>query len=250
MNNTVSSKLAFEGSPESELEIAYLLGVSQQYLPFPFVVTAINDAFPDCEGVDPTTGKRITIELEVRSRNFLDHRHPPAGCDYIICWEDNWIGHKPPPKIVSLKHLFETNDELKSRLLHMPRPTSPRGQLFALKSSKPEAYEIVTHFLDVMLADLRLRVPRLDLKEDGQKQFVIRYAPGRRLLCIWPSGHMEGPGVADMVKRYGASVAAETKAFHTLVRKIGMLESRDNAEQIVAALERLVRAIESCATKN
>jgi len=45
----------FHGEPESELEIAYLLGVAQQYLPFPFVVTSINDAFPDCGESTPQT---------------------------------------------------------------------------------------------------------------------------------------------------------------------------------------------------
>jgi hypothetical protein len=57
----------FAGDPESELEVAYLLALAQERLGFPFVVTGINDAFPDCEGLDPTTGKRITIELEVQS---------------------------------------------------------------------------------------------------------------------------------------------------------------------------------------
>lgn len=43
----------FLGEPTSELEVAYLLGVAQEYLPFPRVITSINDAFPDCEGIDP-----------------------------------------------------------------------------------------------------------------------------------------------------------------------------------------------------
>jgi hypothetical protein len=104
---TESASLAFKGAPESEWDVAYLLGVAQAHLPFRFAVRGIGTAFPDCEGIDPTTGRRVTIELEVRSWSFVEHGHPTSGCDYIVCWEDNWCGHTPPPTIISLRQLFD-----------------------------------------------------------------------------------------------------------------------------------------------
>jgi len=51
----------YAGEPQSELEVAFLLGLLYDYLPFPFVVTSINDAFPDCEGIDPKSGQPVRI---------------------------------------------------------------------------------------------------------------------------------------------------------------------------------------------
>ena len=95
----------YAGEPESELGVAFLLGLLHDYLPFPMVVNSINDAFPDCEGVNPETEKPIRIELEVLSQNYVRHDYPLKGCDYIPCWRDNW----PEPKIlvISLKKIIE-----------------------------------------------------------------------------------------------------------------------------------------------
>lgn len=76
----------YAGEPESELEVAFLLGLVYDHLPFRLVVKSINDTFPDCQGFDPVTKEPVRIELEVLSRNYLLHGHPMKGCDYIVCW--------------------------------------------------------------------------------------------------------------------------------------------------------------------
>jgi hypothetical protein len=135
-------KAGFGGQPESELDVAYLLGLAQKHLPFRFVVTGINDTFPDCEGIDPTTGKRITIELEVHSRNYLGHGHPvkladgTPACDYIVCWEDNWL--ESPIPVISLRTVFQSTPSLRHRFVYRPRPGSLRGP-HAFPSLAPRA---------------------------------------------------------------------------------------------------------------
>jgi hypothetical protein len=58
-----------------------------------FEVERIQTAFPDCEAlreVAKDKWQRVKIEFEYASRNFLDHKHPPKGCDLIVCWIHNW----------------------------------------------------------------------------------------------------------------------------------------------------------------
>ncbi|MFW9804248.1 MAG: hypothetical protein ACFFFC_16430 [Candidatus Thorarchaeota archaeon] len=41
----------------------------------------------------------VKIELEVRASNFLEHDHPPGGCDVVVCWEDDIGENWPHPKV-------------------------------------------------------------------------------------------------------------------------------------------------------
>ena len=45
--------------------------------------------------------RRVRIEFEYQSRNFQRHNHDPAGCDLIVCWEDNWP--EAPLEVIELK---------------------------------------------------------------------------------------------------------------------------------------------------
>lgn len=40
--------------------------------------------------LDPSAKNRITIEFELRSRNFVKHGHDPEKCDLIVCWKHDW----------------------------------------------------------------------------------------------------------------------------------------------------------------
>jgi hypothetical protein len=75
-----------------------------------FRVEAIHPNFPDCEAklcIDRRYDrwKRVIIEFEYRSRNFLVHGHDPAKCDLIVCWENNWLDC--PIEILALKTEIE-----------------------------------------------------------------------------------------------------------------------------------------------
>jgi hypothetical protein len=246
MTNLDFGQAGFVGQPESELDVAYLLGLAQEHLPFSLVVTAINDTFPDCEGIDSKTGKRITIELEVHSRNYLGHGHPlkladgSLACDYIVCWEDNW--QESPIPVISLRRLFESAP-LRHRLVYQPRPYSLRGQLQVVQATDPHAYEAVIHFIDVALAELRRRIPACVVDETLTKHFSVRYGSGKGLLGVYPSGRLVSAGIGDMVKTYGDIVAEPTQSLRRAVQSVSVLRTREDAAPVVAALERVMGAI-------
>ena len=58
-----------------------------------FFVLGLQSAYPDCVALhrfSPGNWQPVTIEFEFESKNFRIHRHDPAGCDFIVCWEHNW----------------------------------------------------------------------------------------------------------------------------------------------------------------
>ncbi len=89
--------------PQSELEVIVLFAMYHRELGFPYILR-VGSEFPDAVVLDEN-GERKSIEFELFSKSFLQHRHPISECDYIVCWEDDW---KDPPeeaasKIISLK---------------------------------------------------------------------------------------------------------------------------------------------------
>jgi hypothetical protein len=86
-------------APEGELGVVYLFSKLQRKLGYISIVR-IGDAFPDCE-VLKFGGKKVQIEFEFRSKNFLI-QHGDNGLrkvNEIVCWDDNW----PPAKRGLLK---------------------------------------------------------------------------------------------------------------------------------------------------
>jgi hypothetical protein len=41
----------------------------------------------------------VKIEFELYASNFIEHRHSPKGCDYIVCWEDDISGQLPVKRL-------------------------------------------------------------------------------------------------------------------------------------------------------
>ena len=77
--------------PINEAGVLFLFGAMAASLGF--IVTLVQDGFPDCEAlreVAPRRLQRVRIELEHESRNFLKHGHAIDGCDMIVCWIHNW----------------------------------------------------------------------------------------------------------------------------------------------------------------
>ena len=233
----------YAGDPRNELEVVYLFGLAQGHLPFPFVVNVIRPAFPDCEGVDPTTGRPITIEFERRSRHFGAHRHPESGCDYIVCWEDDW---KDAPaavrnKIVSLKDIYLKQPELRDRFRHVPLPNLLRDQLERLRTANPQQHEAVARLLDG-LSEMQDRIPALTVGDAGRRHFSISYGSGKNIFGVRPDGTLVVGTEDDMVARYGESVRAPTVALRARVKKIGALttpccqELLDDVEQVMLAI--------------
>ena len=57
------------------------------------MVLRVQTEFPDVEALrcgDHGRWRRVRIELEFESKNFLLHGHDPRECDLIVCWSHNW----------------------------------------------------------------------------------------------------------------------------------------------------------------
>lgn len=52
--------------------------------------------------ISPGNWQIVTIEFEFESKNFRQHRHDPAGCDIIVCWEHNWPDCPENLKVIAL----------------------------------------------------------------------------------------------------------------------------------------------------
>jgi hypothetical protein len=76
--------------PTNEQGVLLLFGALATSLGFS--IERIAPSFPDCEAKQRVAGgwRRVRIELEYQSRNFHYHKHDPAECDLIVCWEHNW----------------------------------------------------------------------------------------------------------------------------------------------------------------
>jgi hypothetical protein len=75
-------------------------------------IEEIRPQFPDCIAYQKTGGgeKEIRIEFEFKSRNFRPHlssqEYKTNGCDWIVCWEDNWPDKPKNLKIIELRKEF------------------------------------------------------------------------------------------------------------------------------------------------
>jgi hypothetical protein len=79
-------------APLNEMGVILLFGYYMKDLGFSHLEEIRTD-FPDAIGmqkIDAKRYRRVRIEFEYKSRNFLIHGHTLAGCDVIICWEHNW----------------------------------------------------------------------------------------------------------------------------------------------------------------
>jgi hypothetical protein len=77
--------------PVNESGVIYLFGLVAKQMGFQ--VERFQVDFPDCEAMrelQPGKWQRVRVEFEYESKNFRTHKHPPAGCDLIICWRHNW----------------------------------------------------------------------------------------------------------------------------------------------------------------
>lgn len=84
---------SLRNAPINEAGVVYLFGCLAHRLGY--VVEAIQSNFPDCEAKHKAPDgklRRVRIEFEFESKNFLLHKHDLAGCDVIVCWRNNWKG--------------------------------------------------------------------------------------------------------------------------------------------------------------
>ncbi|MFM7052760.1 MAG: EVE domain-containing protein, partial [Planctomycetota bacterium] len=68
-------------------------------------IDTVRAAFPDCIAWVKAGGQeqQVRIEFEFRSRNFRTHKHDPAGCDWIVCWEHDWADCPESLRVLELR---------------------------------------------------------------------------------------------------------------------------------------------------
>jgi predicted RNA binding protein YcfA (HicA-like mRNA interferase family) len=97
----------FRFAPQFENDVLVLFGtlLGSGKLKPRFLIESVNpNRFPDCKALRYVPGRKgyvdTWIEFEVRSYDFFHHGHTTReeGCDYIVCWEDNWPSDRPRPK--------------------------------------------------------------------------------------------------------------------------------------------------------
>jgi hypothetical protein len=92
--------------PTNELGVAVAFGALAEALGY--AVESTTPAFPDCLCRRRVAGGRwepVKAELEFRASNFFAHGHDPAGCDVIVCWENDWPDC--PIEVLDLKGAIE-----------------------------------------------------------------------------------------------------------------------------------------------
>lgn len=93
-------------APENELGVVLLF--SQIAPKLQLKIEKIQAGFPDCIAYQRIgrQEKRVRIEFEFKSRNFRNHRHRAADCDWIVCWEHNWPDAPRDIFIFELRRFF------------------------------------------------------------------------------------------------------------------------------------------------
>ena len=95
-------------APLNEMGVILLFGYYLRDLGFSHL-EEIRAGFPDAIGmqrIDDRKYRRVRIEFEFMSRNFLTHGHPVKDCDVIVCWQDNW--RDCPLEVIELKSALFT----------------------------------------------------------------------------------------------------------------------------------------------
>lgn len=88
-------------APVNESGVIFLFGLVSARLGY--VIEGIQSRFPDCEAklkCEDGKWRRVRIEFEYESLNFVRHGHDVNGCDVIVCWRHNWA--ECPMKVIEL----------------------------------------------------------------------------------------------------------------------------------------------------
>jgi len=113
--HTFGEPIDFRGlrhAPINEQGVIFLFGMLARDLGF--LVEAVQIGFPDCEAkrtFRKGKWKRVRIEFEYESKNFLAHGHPFDGCDVIVCWRHNWAECPANLEVVELSSVIQSLGE-------------------------------------------------------------------------------------------------------------------------------------------
>jgi len=95
-------------APTNEMGVVFLFGALARMLGF--MILRLQMEFPDGEALRQVEGglwRRVRIEFEFESKNFLAHGHDPKGCELIVCWTHNWPSC--PVEVIELSKIVLSN---------------------------------------------------------------------------------------------------------------------------------------------
>ena len=99
--------------PANEQGVVVLFAMMSKHLQYN-IEGVWQDSFPDCEAMRVESGgslRRVRIEFEYKSKEFVAHGHNPNECDVLVCWKDNW---KDCPQNIEVLELSKKVQQIKS----------------------------------------------------------------------------------------------------------------------------------------
>ena len=93
-------------APDNELGVVFLFAhLAKRWR---LRIEKIQSGFPDCVAYQKTQSgeRRLRIEFEYKSKAFKAHGHNAKGCDWIVCWEHNWLDAPSNLNVIELRREF------------------------------------------------------------------------------------------------------------------------------------------------
>ena len=119
----------FKYYPGNETEVCILFGRLMPYLGeelkklgyecSEIYFDEFRGSFPDCTLI--IDGKPLRVEFELYTSNFVEHGHPPDGCDLIVCWRQD----RPLDKVKVLE-LYKVVERMPNIIKRHEHKRSPR----------------------------------------------------------------------------------------------------------------------------
>lgn len=101
-------------APRNEQELIVLFAQYADELGYEIVSTQTR--FPDAVLRFKENDATIEVEFEFSAKNFIAHRHDPAGCDLVVCWvNDLSPRRKLPVPVFSLQVYLQQRQHAMSR---------------------------------------------------------------------------------------------------------------------------------------
>lgn len=125
-------------------------------------------AFPDYVLAD-RNGTQYRVEVEHKSASFIQHRHDPSRCDFVLCWVHNASLSLPVIELSTGKR-YEAGEinEAVPQETRKPKPKEKFDTAGLLEAIEGNAHDAYVNFLDCFAEDLKAR-----------SQFVELITPGR-----------------------------------------------------------------------
>lgn len=125
---------------------------------FEFSIIHSQSGFPDWI-LEDHEGNRFRVEVEYQSLGFINHKHNPKGCDFVLCWRHNC---QLPFRVLELlsRKWYEPNE--------IPTLSSEEKLVAVSLSGLPDKdkikkaiggidSELVNEFFQAMVSDLSAR---------------------------------------------------------------------------------------------